>query len=121
MREAQMWDWKTLPFSVNTQEWRTKELPMTGPVKIQHGITGRRTSDSMHTHADDHVVYTFRGSARGLCGDQSVHLTPGTVLHIPAGVKHSITFEAAWEGLQICLGQPAAMGAAIVTGALRPF
>ena len=47
-----------------------------------------------HRHTDGaHVLYIVSGSGTMLHGDQTIALKPGMVVHIPAGVAHSLKSE----------------------------
>ena len=42
------------------------------------------------THTEDEVYYVLSGEAKLNCDGQEQHLTPGSLVHIPAGVHHAL-------------------------------
>jgi quercetin dioxygenase-like cupin family protein len=41
-----------------------------------------------HTHSVDHVLYVTSGTGMVATEDEEITVTPGTVIHIPAGERH---------------------------------
>ena len=72
-----------------------------GRVSIQH-IIGERTNDfrvivvhfnpgaesGFHTYTADHVLYVTEGKGIIATESEEVTLSPGTIVHIPAGERH---------------------------------
>jgi quercetin dioxygenase-like cupin family protein len=85
-----------------------KSLPSSGPIAIHRAFAVQKVAAEAHAHDADRLLYTIRGTARATCGGEAFNLCLGTTLHIPANVAHSVSFDAGWEGLEICLAAPAA-------------
>ncbi len=84
---------------VEAQE--TKGNYFTGEVRIQ-SIIGRSedafrvivvhfspgAASVFHTHSVDHILYVTEGEGIIATESEEVTVTPGTIVHIPAGEKH---------------------------------
>lgn len=58
------------------------------------GAIAVRDEIKMHRHNDgNHVIYIVSGMGKAVVDGTTVPLRPGTVLHIPRGVAHSVRAE----------------------------
>jgi quercetin dioxygenase-like cupin family protein len=75
--------WGTLQWLINEQLTPNSRITF-GLVEIKPGCKNPK-----HAHPNcDEVLFLLEGEIDHCLGDDSVHLTPGKALHIPAGTSH---------------------------------
>jgi quercetin dioxygenase-like cupin family protein len=72
------------------------------PIAIDKITADKGVKIPPHTHAgSDELLYIISGKGQTIIGDKPVFTTKGTILHIPAGVEHSLSVDEPLTAVQV--------------------
>lgn len=116
------------PYHVNLAERAALPLPEGGP-NVDSQLLKRTDEQSIHLvrlrgslprhhhNFHDETVVVLRGTGKMQLGTEVIDIAPGTVLHIPSGVRHSVTIDAGKQAAAISIFTPPFDGKDRVMGA----